>query len=67
MFSFSRSDANPLTAFSLSERGCKVQWWSGEGCRLLTVPPVINGHSKDSRALRIDSAFALEGTADNGV
>lgn len=37
------------------------------GCRLLTVPLVINGHSKGSQVLRIDFVFVLEETADNGV
>ena len=39
-------------------------WESG---RLLTVPVVINDRSEGWQALRIDPAFALEETADNGV
>lgn len=53
---FSTSYAGLLTISSL---------W--ESCRLLPVLLVINGHSKGFQVLRIDSAFALEGTADNGV
>lgn len=53
---------------SISVWGCNIKWWRvDQGCRLLTALLVINGHSKGSQVLRIDSAFALGEAADNGV